>query len=54
MTLLTLVLCALFVRLGFWQWHRWVESDAAWTRFARGAARGTPATSSSARIRAQS
>ena len=37
MTLFTLVLCALFVRLGFWQWQRWVESDAAWTRFARGA-----------------
>src|ERR1700739_1826031 len=34
---LTLMLCALFVRLGFWQWQRWVESDAAWTRFARGA-----------------
>jgi surfeit locus 1 family protein len=37
MTLLTLILGALFVRLGFWQWHRWSESDAAWTRFARGA-----------------
>jgi surfeit locus 1 family protein len=37
MTLLTLALCALFVWLGFWQWHRWVESDAAWARFARGA-----------------
>lgn len=37
MTLLTLALCALFVRLGLWQWHRWIESDAAWTRFARGA-----------------
>ena len=37
LTLLSLVLCALFVRLGFWQWHRWVLSDAAWTRFARGA-----------------
>jgi len=36
-TLLTLALCALFVRLGFWQWHRWALSDAAWTRFARGA-----------------
>lgn len=36
-TLLTLILCAVFVRLGFWQWHRWVESDAAWTRFARAA-----------------
>ena len=37
MTLLTLVLCALFVQLGLWQWHRWVLSDAAWARFARGA-----------------
>lgn len=37
MTLLTLILCALFVRLGFWQWQRWVVSDAAWTRFASGA-----------------
>jgi surfeit locus 1 family protein len=37
MTLLTLGLCALFVRLGFWQWHRWSESEATWSRFARGA-----------------
>ncbi len=37
MTLLALVLCALFVRLGLWQWHRWTLSDAAWRRFARGA-----------------
>lgn len=37
MTLLTLLLGALFVSLGVWQWHRWVASDAAWTRFARGA-----------------
>ncbi len=37
MTLLTLIVCALFVRLGFWQWHRWTVGDAAWTRFARGA-----------------
>lgn len=36
-TLLTFAGCVLFVRLGFWQWHRWVLSDAAWTRFARGA-----------------
>ncbi len=36
--LLTLLGCALFVRLGAWQWQRWVQSDAAWTRFARGAA----------------
>jgi surfeit locus 1 family protein len=37
MMLLTLALCALFVRLGLWQWHRWQAADAAWTRFARGA-----------------
>jgi surfeit locus 1 family protein len=37
MTLLTLILCALFVGLGLWQWQRWLESDAAWTRFAHGA-----------------
>ena len=36
-TLLTLAGCALFVRLGFWQWHRWTEGDAAWRRFAAGA-----------------
>src|SRR5262249_52632004 len=35
--LLTLAACALCVRLGFWQWHRWQEADAAWTRFAHGA-----------------
>jgi surfeit locus 1 family protein len=37
MTLLTLIACALCVRLGLWQWHRWLSSDAAWARFARGA-----------------
>jgi len=36
MTLLALGLGALFVRLGLWQWHRWIESDAAWARFERG------------------
>jgi len=35
--LLTLAAAALCVRLGFWQWHRWQEADAAWTRFAHGA-----------------
>jgi surfeit locus 1 family protein len=38
MMLLTLALCALFVRLGLWQWQRWQAADAAWTRFERGAA----------------
>lgn len=37
LTLLTLLACALCVRLGLWQWQRWVASDAAWTRFAHGA-----------------
>jgi len=35
--LATLAACALCVRLGFWQWHSWLEADAAWARFARGA-----------------
>jgi surfeit locus 1 family protein len=35
--LATLAACALFVRLGVWQWHSWLEADAAWARFARGA-----------------
>ncbi len=35
--LATLAACALFVRLGVWQWQRWLEADAAWARFARGA-----------------
>jgi surfeit locus 1 family protein len=35
--LATLAACALFVRLGVWQWHRWLEADAAWARFTRGA-----------------
>jgi surfeit locus 1 family protein len=36
-TLLTLAACALFVRLGFWQWHKGVDRQLEWTRFARGA-----------------
>jgi surfeit locus 1 family protein len=36
MTLLTLAVCVLFVRLGLWQWQRWQDAAAAWTRFARG------------------
>ena len=35
-TLLALLACALFIRLGVWQWHRGVERQAQWTRFARG------------------
>ena len=36
-TLVALVLAALFVRLGAWQWQRGEERAAAATRFARGA-----------------
>lgn len=37
LTLLALLLGALFVRLGVWQWHRGVDRQAEWSRFARGA-----------------
>ena len=37
MALAVLAACALCIRLGLWQWHRWLETEAAWTRFARGA-----------------
>lgn len=37
LTLLALALTALFVRLGFWQWHRGVDRQEQWSRFARGA-----------------
>jgi surfeit locus 1 family protein len=36
-TLLALLLCAVFIRLGLWQWHRGIVRQADWTRFARGA-----------------
>jgi surfeit locus 1 family protein len=36
-TLLALLLSALFVRLGVWQWHRGSEREEEWSRFARGA-----------------
>jgi len=35
-TLLALLLAALFIRLGVWQWHKGVEREAQWTRFAQG------------------
>jgi surfeit locus 1 family protein len=38
-TIVALVLTALCVRLGFWQWHRGAERQEAWARFARGAER---------------
>ncbi len=37
MTLLTIALCTLFVRLGEWQWDRGVHRQAEWDAFARGA-----------------
>lgn len=39
LTLVALALAALFVRLGVWQWHRGLDREAAWQRFARGADR---------------
>jgi surfeit locus 1 family protein len=36
-TVATLLLCALLVRLGVWQWHKGIERQEEWTRFARGA-----------------
>jgi len=36
-TVATLLLCALCVRLGAWQWHKGIERQQEWTRFARGA-----------------
>jgi surfeit locus 1 family protein len=32
-----LLLCALFIRLGFWQWGRGNVRQAQWTEFSRGA-----------------
>ena len=37
MTLLTVALCMVFVRLGLWQWDRGVHRQAQWDAFARGA-----------------
>jgi surfeit locus 1 family protein len=37
MTLLTIALCLLFIRLGAWQWDRGVRRQAEWDAFARGA-----------------
>jgi len=42
LALLALVVCAAFVRLGFWQWDRWHTAEAAWTSFARGADAAQP------------
>jgi surfeit locus 1 family protein len=37
MTLLTIALCMLFIRLGDWQWDRGEHRQAEWEAFARGA-----------------
>jgi len=37
MTLLTIALCILFIRLGEWQWDRGAVTQALWDAFARGA-----------------
>ena len=39
LTLAALVLCALFVRLGVWQWHKGALAQERWSAFARGADR---------------
>src|SRR5256886_6818011 len=36
-TVLTLLLCALLIRLGTWQWHKGIQRQQEWARFARGA-----------------
>jgi surfeit locus 1 family protein len=38
-TVATLLLCALFIRLGVWQWHKGIQRQEEWSRFARGAER---------------
>ena len=42
MTLLTALLCVLFVYLGRWQWERGNARQEAWDRFSRGADRVVP------------
>jgi surfeit locus 1 family protein len=42
MTLLTALLCALFIYLGRWQWHRGNNRQAAWDQFSRGAEKVEP------------
>lgn len=41
-TCLVALLCAGFVRLGLWQWHKWVQARDEWTQFARGAGEAQP------------
>jgi surfeit locus 1 family protein len=35
-TVVALLLCALCVRLGAWQWHKGIQRQEQWSRFARG------------------
>jgi surfeit locus 1 family protein len=42
LTVVALLAVALFVRLGFWQWHRGRDSEARWQGFARGAGEALP------------
>jgi surfeit locus 1 family protein len=42
LTALTLIACALFVRLGVWQWDKGLARQAEWDAFARGADRAVP------------
>lgn len=53
MTLLTIALCLVFVRLGHWQWDRGVHRQAEWDAFARGADAAVPADGRSLRSRAR-
>jgi surfeit locus 1 family protein len=41
-TCLVALLCAGFVRLGLWQWHKWVHARDQWAQFARGAGEVQP------------
>jgi len=41
-TVLTLLLCAVFIFLGRWQWHRGEARQAEWDRFSRGAEQIVP------------
>jgi len=47
LTLLIVALCAAFVSLGRWQWHRGDLRQAQWQAFARGADRAVPLGSQS-------
>ncbi len=49
MTLLTLALCLIFIRLGNWQWDRGVHRQAEWDAFARGADAPVPLAARSLR-----